>query len=235
VLGSELVTAPPAGARDLEVIQLLGDAIRDTAPDAAETSSRTALMDRVSQLHRDGDLPSSLVSDEDSKLGYLWNRAKGEAPAESLRLALQKWLAEDRSFAIDERDETYREIVRQVGPGIDVVITGHTHLPRWIKDPGLVYLNAGAWARTMGLRPAFLETEAAFGAVYQALRSPDLRTLDETPVLVNGVNVPLVLDATLAAHVATEGRVAELVRITAGGSDLAEAPVDPTQSVLSWQ
>ena len=238
VLGAEPVTAQLAGARDLEVIQLLGDAIRDTAPDARDVSSQTALMDRVSQLHRDGDLPSSLVSDDDSKLGYLWTRAKGEPPAESLRLALQKWLADDRSFVVNDRDETYREIVPNVGPGIDVVITGHTHLPRWIsarERGGLVYLNAGAWARTMGLRPEFLETEAAFSVVYQALRSPDLRTLDEARVPGDPIPVPLVLDATLAAHIKAEGRVAELVRITTGGSGLVAATIDPSQSVLSWQ
>jgi UDP-2,3-diacylglucosamine pyrophosphatase LpxH len=233
VLGAE----PARLARDLEVVQLLGDAARDSWAPSLGSTGGTALMDRVGQYHRDGALPASLVSDELTKLGVVSNLFKGASRPEALRLALRDWLDGDRSFALDDRDSTYREVIAQVGAGIDVVITGHTHLPRWIdaRERGLTYLNAGAWARTMGLRPEFLASEAAFAPIYNALQSAELRDLDATTVNVDGEAVPLVLDATVAAHVIGSDRAAELVRIGGSGSDLTETTVDRTKSVLSWR
>ena len=228
----------PGGTGELEVVQLLGEAARaDSMPVAGAPSGR-ALMERVSRLHGAGASPASLVTDDPSTLGYVWNRISGAPPAEALRLALLDWLDGDRSFTIDDRDATYREVVAQVGPDVDVVITGHTHLPRWIqaRDRGLTYLNAGAWARTIGLRPEFLAHEVAFAPVYRALKSTVLGDLDATTVEVDGVQVPLVLDATVAAHVGgDDGAGPELIRITGTPGALTEVPVDATASVLSWR
>jgi hypothetical protein len=119
------------------------------------------------------------------------------------------------------------------------VITGHTHLPRWItpQDRNLVYLNAGAWARVIGLRTEFLETPDAFRPVHQAFKASNLSVLDETQVTVDDVNLPLVLDATAAAHVVEENNQtrAELVRVTYRDSVVAEQLVDRGKSVLEWR
>lgn len=218
--------------RELEIVQLLSEAVtRSSAP--SDGRSPSGLMERVGQHHRAGRSPASLVSDDQATLGYLKNRIFGDNPVEALRHALQEWLLGDRSFELDDRDETYREVAAQVGPDIDVVITGHTHLPRWIdgQERGLTYLNAGAWARTMGMRLEFLDGEATFEPVYKALLSPDLHVLDKTKVKVGKSSWPLILDATAAAHVSAKG-VARLVRITDGGREVA---VDRNESVLSWQ
>lgn len=232
-----LGAAGPGGIPELEVVRLLGDAARAGAGPVASASSGLDLQNRVRDLHGAGASPAGLVSDESTRLGYIWNRVTGAPPAEALRLALRDWLDGDRSFAIDDRDSTYREIAAQVGPDIDVVITGHTHLPRWIsaRERGLTYLNAGAWARTIGLRPEFLVDEAAFAPVYRAFQTPALADLDATAVDVGGERVPLVLDATVAAHVGGSDNVVGLLRITGAPTNLTEVAVDPTESVLSWR
>jgi UDP-2,3-diacylglucosamine pyrophosphatase LpxH len=230
VLGVEGAEMP----RELEVVHLLGEAINRSGVRTDGGPPSTGLMDRVGQHHRSGRSPASLVSDDQATLGYWTNRIFGDDPVEALRQALQDWLLGDRSFALDDRDETYREVAAQVGPDIDVVITGHTHLPRWIdgQERGLTYLNAGAWARTMGMRLEFLDSKASFTPVYDALQSPDLSVLDKTKVKVGAARWPLILDATAAAHVAATGRIARLVRIKDGGKEVA---IDRRQSVLEWQ
>ena len=230
VLGVEGAEMP----RELEVVHLLGEAINRSGVRTDGGPPSTGLMDRVGQHHRSGRSPASLVSDDQATLGYWTNRIFGDDPVEALRQALQDWLLGDRSFALDDRDETYREVAAQVGPDIDVVITGHTHLPRWIdgQERGLTYLNAGAWARTMGMRLEFLDSKASFTPVYDALQSPDLSVLDKTRVKVGPARWPLILDATAAAHVAAKGRIARLVRIKDGGK---EVDIDRSQSVLEWQ
>jgi UDP-2,3-diacylglucosamine pyrophosphatase LpxH len=230
VLGVEGAEMPP----ELEVVHLLGEAISRSGVRTDADPLSSGLMDRVGQAHRAGRSPSSLVSDDQANLGYWTNRIFGDNPVESLRQALQEWLLADRSFVLDDRDETYREVAAQVGPDIDVVITGHTHLPRWIdgQERGLTYLNAGAWARTMGMRLEFLDSEATFSRVYDALLSPSLSVLDATTITIGNATLPLILDATAAAHVAAKGRIARLVRITDGGTEVA---VDRNESVLSWR
>ena len=234
VLGS----GAPGPTADLEVVQLLGEAARVGSVPVPSASSGRDLMERVGRLHGAGASPASLVTDDAARLGYVLNRITGSSPAEALRLALRDWLEGDRSFAIDDRDATCREVVAQVGPDIDVVITGHTHLPRWIeaRDRGVTYLNAGAWVRTIGLRPEFLADEAAFAPVYRALNSTALADIDATMVDVGGAQVPLVLDATVAAHVGGDNALGpELIRITGTPIALTETRVDPTGSVLSWR
>jgi UDP-2,3-diacylglucosamine pyrophosphatase LpxH len=219
--------------RELEIVSLLGDAINRTETPITRRAGQTGLMERVGHLHRAGKSPAGLVvADTDANLGYISNRLWGASPVDALRQAVQEWLVGDRSFELDDRDETYREIAAQVGPDIDVVITGHTHLPRWIdgQERGLTYLNAGAWARTMAMRQEFLGSEATFKPVYEALLKRSLVELDTTKVKVGKVSWPLILDATAAAHVA-DG-VARLVRIKDGGKEVA---VSRHESVLSWQ
>lgn len=215
------------------VVRLLREAAQTAI--AAPVSGASDLVNRVEQLHGRGDRPGDLVSDDRSTLflrRYAAHRLVGAQKAEALLEALRGWTAGDRTFDLRERDETYREIVGHVGPGIDVVITGHTHLPRWIvaTERGIVYLNAGAWARTMALRPGFLDTDVAFAPIYAALTG-SLTALDGVLVPAGPEGLPLILDATIAAHVAAQGEVAELRRITDDG----DAPMHPAEDVLLWR
>jgi hypothetical protein len=232
--GREVVTSEP------EVVRLLGEASRAALQAGAPQAA--ALHQRVTELQAMGKRPADLVSDQGGTLGYPrigWDRLTGRDPADALREALQDWIADDESFDLQHRDSVCTGILSQLGPGVDVVITGHTHLPRWITAPerNLVYLNAGAWARVIGLRREFLESAEVFGPVYQALNTSDLNVLDATRVTVDDATLPLVLDATAAAHVVdgANGPIAELVRVTCRGDVVREEPVDRSQPVLEWR
>lgn len=222
------------------VVRLLGDASRAVAQSGVAHTA--ALHERVTQLQQSGKRPADLVSDDGGTLGYpraWWDWVTGRDPADALRDALRDWVSDDESFNLKDADSTCRGILSQVGPGVDVVITGHTHLPRWIEaqDRDLVYLNAGAWARVMGLRQEFLANADAFRTVHEALKAGSLGELDAARVTVEGTVLPLVLDATAAAHVVTRSGsriVAELVRITHSGQGIREEPVDRQKSVLEW-
>jgi hypothetical protein len=222
------------------VVRLLGDASRAVAQSGVAQTA--ALHERVTRLQQSGKRPADLVSDEGGTLGYpraWWDWVSGRDPADALRDALRDWVSDDESFNLKDPDSTCRGILSQVGPGVDVVITGHTHLPRWIaaQDRDLVYLNAGAWARVIGLRHEFLENADAFRPVHEALKASDLNVLDTTRVTVAGVDLPLVLDATAAAHVVERknGALAELVRVTRRNDVVQEEPVDRGKSVLEWR
>jgi UDP-2,3-diacylglucosamine pyrophosphatase LpxH len=236
VLGADgrLVEAPPPA------VQLLGNAAR-AAMQRHGASSTAPMKARVAEYERTRVRAVDLVSDDDSTLGrwqYYVDRLMGTEPAEALRQALVDWLDEDLTFSLQDRDDVCKGVLSQVGSGIDVVITGHTHLPRWIdaREQRLVYLNAGAWARVIGLRPAFL-SEDAFGAVYSALTAATMDTLDKTSPLVDGRPVPLVLDACAVAHVKEEGNFTrvELLRVLLEGGSADFARVDPNESALEWQ
>jgi hypothetical protein len=222
------------------VVRLLGDASRAVAQ--SSLAQTTALHDRVTRLQQSGKRPADLVSDDSGTLGYprAWRDwLTGRDPGDALRDALRDWVQDDESFNLTDSDAVCRGILSQVGSGVDVVVTGHTHLPRWItaQDRNLVYLNAGAWARVIGLRKEFLENVDAFRPVHEALKAPDLNVLDRTQITVDGVNLPLVLDATGAAHIVERksSTVAELVRVTGRDGVVREEPVDRARSVLEWR
>lgn len=236
VLGGRSQTrpAPP-------VVRLLGEAAND-AFSVSGNSQPDTLLAHVERLQESGVRPTRLVSDADTTLGiidYVWDRWRGLSDVEALRRAVADWATDDESFTLSNEDSTFKGILSQVSPGIDVVITGHTHLPRWITvdDRRLTYLNAGAWARVIGVRKDFLEDESTFAPIHRALMGKEMSDLDKATVKVKGRLVPLVLDATVAAHVTDgpKGAVAELLRITHRGARVREDPIDPKSSVLSWR
>jgi len=231
--GRLVETQPPA-------VRLLGDAAR-AAAQRQGTSSAAPIMARVADYERKRVRAVDLVSDDESTLGrmkYYVDRLTGTEREEALRRALVDWLEDDLTFSLQDRDEVCKGVLSQLGSGIDVVITGHTHLPRWIdaREQRVVYLNAGAWARVIGLRPAFL-TEETFGAVYEALTTATMDSLDSAAPSVDGRPVPLVLDACVAAHVKEEKKFTrvELLRVLLKGDTVDFARVDPNTSALEWR
>jgi UDP-2,3-diacylglucosamine pyrophosphatase LpxH len=231
--GRLVETQPPA-------VRLLGDATR-AAVQRQGMSSAAPMMARVADYERKRVRAVDLVSDDESMLGrmkYYFDRLTRTEQKEALRRALVDWLKEDLTFSLQDRDEVCKGVLAQLGSGIDVVITGHTHLPRWIdaREQRVVYLNAGAWARVIGLRPAFL-TEETFGEVYEALTTATMDSLDSTAPSVDGRSVPLVLDAYVAAHVKEEKKFTrvELLRVLLKGDTVDFARVDPNTSALEWR
>ena len=171
---------------------------------ASRNSSKPANVPRISCPTRAGRWSIKGL------VGLAHRTGSGRRPARrAARLGSRR-----RGFNLEDSDSVCRGILSQVGSGVDVVITGHTHLPRWItaQDRDLVYLNAGAWARVIGLRTEFLENPEAFRPVHQAFKAADLNALDTTYVTIDDVKLPLVLDATAAAHVVEKNDTrAELV------------------------
>jgi UDP-2,3-diacylglucosamine pyrophosphatase LpxH len=222
--GGRLVEQEP------EVVRLLGEAFRDAT--LSDSYSRGEIEQRVDQFQHKNLRPEDLVSDTNETLGYgkyVWNKLIGKSDPEALRKALKDWINGDQSYNLENRDNTFKGILAQVGTDIDVVITGHTHLPRWIapiERGHLVYLNSGTWARLIGLREEFLENETAFTPIYNALISKNINDLDMVPKLI--------LDATISAHVTADK--AELVRIMGLENSLKEEPIeDLKQSLLEWE
>jgi UDP-2,3-diacylglucosamine pyrophosphatase LpxH len=96
-----------------------------------------------------------------------WRRFRGDSPEEALRQGLRD-LHKDRSFEWTERDATARDMDHFVGPEIDYLVTGHTHLRRALKrtrGPGWYY-NSGTWANLMRLNPDQLSEAAKFQAIF---------------------------------------------------------------------
>ncbi len=121
-----------------------------------------------------------------TKFGLALGRSSEKNLAERLRTALSS-LATDQSFDHDHRDPAFELLDQEVGPEVDFLITGHTHLARArrrCQAPG-DYFNSGTWMRLLRIPAALLaETAAAredFEKLVEALKSKTLAQLDRTP------------------------------------------------------
>jgi UDP-2,3-diacylglucosamine pyrophosphatase LpxH len=126
---------------------------------------------------------NAFADDGETTLGigqYIWDRFKGISKPEALRRALVDWLEDDKSFEIDNRDDTFNQIVPTVGPGIDFIVTGHSHLERAIELGGnRFYFNCGTWIRLLKFAGAMLDDEASFKPVYDLLAAPTMDKIDQ--------------------------------------------------------
>jgi UDP-2,3-diacylglucosamine pyrophosphatase LpxH len=158
--------------------------LRDTAKAYAN-----ALLDRTEERFQEEQDPLVLVrhDEQEEYLGGLrsaWNLAKGDS-VEAVREALEG-LKEDRSFAIDDPDETFKALDEFVGAEIDFVIAGHTHLERALprkNGPGH-YFNSGTWARLVRLDSEVLSEPARFREVFEVFKSGSMEALDAESGLV---------------------------------------------------
>jgi hypothetical protein len=164
---------------------------RDRAPDPAAptgTSKATQLLDEVEQLYREGKSAVEL-SPAGATLGFgdlIADVMMGRDPSKHLRESLQGWLAGDTTFAIGTEDSVSRGLDDRVGPTVDFVVAGHTHLARALKrkrGPGY-YFNSGTWVRLIRLDETMLASDGVFAPVYQALRGQTLAALDDVSGLV---------------------------------------------------
>lgn len=150
----------------------------------------------------------------------IWDRLTGwlrnVSEAEALRRALKDWLADDKTFQVGDRDETFKRVTESVGAEIDFVVTGHTHLERAIVvGPARYYFNTGTWIRLLQFTDAMLESEESFTPVYNVLKDGRMSAIDAG---VEGK--PFVLDQTSSVCIRAEGRgaVGELVHVTGDGT-----------------
>lgn len=211
VLGAETARTPDAAPDVLS--EALGRLARPARADAED------LERRVDRYHADDVDPLTLVSDEGATLGlggFFADQATGASRAVALRDALISWLGDERHWRFDDRDEVCREVLDHVGPGVDVVVTGHTHLARHFVEPGrLVYVNTGTWARLIRLCVADLNraAEPELETLLRALESRDMATLDTSQFGGTGA---LAQTRSHAAHVTSE--LAELLLVADGGA-----------------
>ncbi len=138
--------------------------------------------------------------------GMLLDRLRSVDRIDALRRALLDWHADDRSSELTDQDETYRRTLAHVGPDVDVIVTGHTHLERAIVTRGHAYYNTGTWTRLIRLPEALLKDPSQFARMYKLLDRATLADLDTATVgMSDGWTVPLVADVTTALQITARG------------------------------
>jgi UDP-2,3-diacylglucosamine pyrophosphatase LpxH len=187
------------------------------------------LFDEVEDRYRRNERPLDLIASDEREqyLGY-FNAArsllKGKEKSEILRIALDK-LSNDQRFEVSYEDSTFKRLDKLIGPEIDFVIAGHTHMERAIvrkRGPG-VYFNSGTWARRIRFTPEMLKTSEHFRQIFGALSAGKLEALDKEPGLI--------LRAPIAVSIWSEGAgvKAELRRVNESSADPVWNPLPETR------
>jgi UDP-2,3-diacylglucosamine pyrophosphatase LpxH len=127
--------------------------------------------------------PNAQIVEPEAPLGagqYLIDRLTGVPKDEALRRALKDWLADDKTFDHTDRDDTFKDVTAAVGPSIDFIVTGHTHLERAIDmGGGRFYFNCGTWIRLLRFTDAMLKDQNSFKPVYDVLIDGRMELIDE--------------------------------------------------------
>lgn len=218
-LSGDVVVPPPESrappAMTLE--QMLGPNLKQGLGGSAE--------DMLLDAERNLGKPRSPTAQVDGTLGTpqliidrLTGWLTGVSQAEALRRALLDWLKDDKSFDIHDRDDTFDKVTAAVGPAIDFIVTGHTHLERAIDmGQGRYYFNSGTWIRLLQFTPAMLAREDAFTEVFNVLVDGRMKTIDEARI----GGQPFVMDQTSAVSISAGpggGTVGALVHVEGDGT-----------------
>jgi len=174
-------TAPPeAGVgqgAEREVSEFLAAAPMSTGADALQ---------RAEERRERGERARDLVPDERGQLRELrsvvsvrWQRIvdaaermSGQPELASLRQALQRWLRPDTSFDVGRLSPIDLRIIDAALPGVDLVVAGHTHLPRQ-QSGAPDYINTGTWMRVLKLAGTqYLESDASFQSFFNVVGRP---------------------------------------------------------------
>lgn len=222
-LGEETATAAPLD-EDAALAALLQRKKAGDAGAGARSNEAARLLGEVEELYREGKDPLDL-SPAGATLGFgdlLFDALLKRDPAKNLRESLQSWLAGDKTFALDTEDEVFRGLDERVGPSIDFLVAGHTHLARAIrrKHGSGVYFNSGTWVRLIRLSEAMLVDDLAFAPIYQAFRGQTLEALD-------GVRDLVFRNPTMVSIEVDGGEVVGVLRRAVeapGGVDLVADP-----------
>lgn len=196
-LSADGLPPQPAAARSLALEEMLGpnliQGVGQGADDMLLAAERNFNKRRVAG-QTDGTLGApQLIFDR--LTGWLTGVSKTEA----LRRALQDWLKDDKTFVTDDHDDTFKEVTKSVGPAIDFIVTGHTHLERAIDmGHGRYYFNCGTWIRLLQLTPAMLADTKLFNEkIYAVLVDGRMKAIDEAVFL----GKPFVMNQTSAVSI----------------------------------
>lgn len=169
------------------------------------------LLNAEKNLHN----PAALVATPEEALGtgeLIWDRLtgwiRGVGKDEALRRALQDWLKNDKTFVIDDKDDTFKDVTAAAGSSIDFIVTGHTHLERAI-DMGnnRFYFNCGTWIRLLRFTDAMLKDKASFKPVYDLLvdQQGRMELIDDAQFPdATGTKTSFVLNQTSAVSIKKE-------------------------------
>ncbi len=232
--GGDPETVPPITLASAAVNGLLGENLaQHVRAGQATADEQTLLLTAERAVATGKPATAALEAADDATLGWtdIVSGWLGRlTPAEALRRALQDWLGGDTTFDLSDRDDTFKKIIRRVGPGVDFIVTGHTHLARKITDGSRQYFNCGTWIRLLRLTPEVLADEKTFAdQVYGAFAERTMDALDAAFIPgPGGTSVPLVLDRTDAVRISRQGPevTGELLRVldTADGKDVSFRP-----------
>jgi UDP-2,3-diacylglucosamine pyrophosphatase LpxH len=225
----DLEAAPPEAAAAAAMEELLGANLREALGAPAPHADADALLLDIEEEVRRGRSASEAASREavEGQLGWwdmIVDRLQGVPKEEALRRAILDWIKDDRSFDITTRDHTFRNIMERVGPGVDYVVTGHTHLERAIEvEPGggRYYYNSGTWVRILQLTEELVADPKVFAPVWEALKAGSMAALDAAVVPAPGGGTrPLLLDRTTVVGISAEsdGAVGRLYHAVDGAS-----------------
>ena len=199
--GEEFVAAAPQTAPTMRLEEMLGPNLKQELK-LESTDADDMLLAAEANLakaHPVGAKPDATLGTTQLIVDRLSGWLSGVSKAEALRRALRDWLEKDKTFDVDDRDDTFKQVTASVGPAIDFVVTGHTHLERAIDmGQGRYYFNSGTWIRLLQFTPAMLESEQSFDPVYKVLVDGRMKAIDEAPF-------PFVMDQTSAVSIRDEG------------------------------
>lgn len=186
------------------------------------------LLENVEKQIEMGERVRRLVPDEDERLRSLGNytrvhiqrlrasmarRLAGTPDAQSLRKALKDWLARDTSFNTGRLAPIDLQIIDSAPHGVDLVIAGHTHLPRH-QAGAPEYINTGTWMRVLKLTDSpYLESDTAFKKFFAVIgREHTLADLDALKLDPRTRPVAVVDARTAALYSVTDGHGAALLK-----------------------
>lgn len=194
-----IAPSPPGAPLAVTVQDVLGPLGKAVTPNAD---------DLLRQAEREFATPGgAALSPGDGQLGtggFVWDSLtgwlRGLPEGEALRRALVDWLKDDTTYIVDNQDDTFKEVTASIGPAIDFIVTGHTHLERAIDMGGRYYFNTGTWIRLLQFTPEMLADTATFQQVYAVLKDGSMAAIDRG---LSGT--PLVKDQTSCVCIRVEG------------------------------
>lgn len=228
--GSTSAAPSPRQTADAVLQHLIGSNLRDGIQGSGGTLTSEDELLLQAGADADGGQPASarLAADgtpETLGLGDYFAGFLGMLPkSEALRRALQDCLKDDPSFhptSTTGDNDQFEQMKPRIGPDIDFVITGHSHLARALQLPGGGgYYNCGTWIRLMRLKPEVLGNREIFeNQVWPALKAGNMQALDNaTLTLPDGTRMPLLFDSTHVVRLsaAADQTSGDLLRVTGG-------------------
>ena len=223
-ISTGLLSAEPVQERPVETPEAALDAYlrRQMGAPATARVDVDALLDRAEAAVQSGTSSVALAGQaREDTLGFgglVVDSLFGRPPEENLRETLVKWLGKDRTFDPSATDKTFDLLDGAIGPAVDVLIAGHTHLHRALRRTRGTgaYFNSGTWIRLIQLGPEVLGSKEKFSPVFATLKGT-MQQIDDAKLVMRRPTVVRV--AQEPAGIAGELLIAEShgagIRLTA--------------------